>query len=47
MNLRKKFSGQIIVISLFLGISIFSMMTGFVFEYTKAKEYKKRNSKSK
>ena len=41
MNLRKKFSGQIIVISLFLGISIFSMMTGFVFEYTKAKEYKK------
>lgn len=41
MNLRKKFSGQIIVISLFLGISIFSMMTGFVFEYTKSKEYKK------
>ena len=40
-NLRKKFSGQIIVVSLFLGISIFSMMTGFVFEYTKAKEYKK------
>ncbi|MGO0943850.1 glutamate--tRNA ligase family protein, partial [Clostridioides difficile] len=37
MNLRKKFSGQIIVISLFLGISIFSMMTGFVFEYTKQK----------
>ena len=32
---------KIIVISLFLGISIFSMMTGFVFEYTKAKEYKK------
>ncbi|WP_024621164.1 FtsB family cell division protein [Metaclostridioides mangenotii] len=40
MNVRKKFSGQLIAISLFLVVTVFGMISGFGFEYTKYNEYK-------
>ncbi|MBU5308562.1 septum formation initiator family protein [Clostridioides mangenotii] len=40
MNVRKKFSGQFIAISLFLVVTVFGMISGFKFEYTKYNEYK-------
>ena len=39
MNVRKKFSGQLIAISLFLVVTVFGMISGFGFEYTKYNEY--------
>ena len=40
MNLRKKFSGQIMVLRMFLIVLGFGMMSGTVFQFTKIKEYK-------
>ncbi|GAA0224736.1 FtsB family cell division protein [Metaclostridioides mangenotii] len=40
MNVRKKFSGQFIAISLFLVVTVFGMISGFGFEFTKYYEYK-------
>lgn len=40
MNIRKKFSGQFIIISLFLMFLSFSMITGIIFQIIKIKEYK-------
>ncbi|WP_343101820.1 septum formation initiator family protein [Romboutsia sp. MSSM.1001216sp_RTP31141st1_G3_RTP31141_220114] len=40
MNLRKKFSSQFIVLTLFLGVIIVGMMSGFIFQLKKYKEYK-------
>lgn len=40
MNLRKKFSGQIMVLRMFLIVLGFGMISGTVFQFTKIKEYK-------
>ena len=40
MNLRKKFSSQFLVISMFLVFMVFSLASGFVFQIIKAKEYR-------
>ncbi|RDY26640.1 septum formation initiator family protein [Romboutsia weinsteinii] len=40
MNLMKKFSGQAVVISMFLMFLILSMASGFIFQYVKLREYK-------
>lgn len=41
MNLRKKFSGQIMVFKMFLIVLVFGMISGTVSQFTKIKEYKK------
>lgn len=40
MNIRKKFSGQFVVISVFLLFICVSLITGFLFQLTKLKQYK-------
>jgi len=40
MNLRKKFSSQFLVVSMFLVFMVFSLASGFVFQITKVKEYR-------
>jgi cell division protein FtsB len=40
MNLRKKFSSQFLVISMFLVFMVSSLASGFVFQITKVKEYR-------
>lgn len=40
MNIRKKFSGQFMVISVFVFCICVGLITGFVFQITKLKEYK-------
>ncbi len=40
MNIRKKFSAQYIMISIFVCFICFSMITGFIFQFIKLKEYK-------
>ncbi|WP_042278041.1 FtsB family cell division protein [[Clostridium] dakarense] len=40
MNIRKKFSGQFMVMSVFVLFICVSLITGFVFQLTKLKEYK-------
>lgn len=40
MNLRKKFSSQFLVISMFLVFMVFSLASGFIFQITKVKEYR-------
>lgn len=40
MNLRKKFSSQFLVISIFLIFMVFSLGSGFVFQITKIKQYR-------
>lgn len=40
MNIRKKFSGQFIVMSVFVLFICVSLITGFIFQLTKLKEYK-------
>lgn len=40
MNLRKKFTGQIMVLKMFLIVLGFGMISGTVFQFTKIKEYK-------
>ena len=40
MNLRKKFSGQFFVISIFFIFMGFSLVGGFVFQITKVKDYR-------
>jgi len=40
MNLRKKFSSQFLVIGMFLVFMVFSLVSGFVFQITKAREYR-------
>lgn len=40
MNIRKKFSAQYIVISIFICFIFFSLITGFIFQFKKQKEYK-------
>ena len=40
MNIRKKFSAQYIMISIFVCFICFSLITGFIFQFTKLKEYK-------
>lgn len=40
MNLRKKFFSQFLLVSMFLVFTVFSLGTGFVFQITKAKEYR-------
>ncbi len=39
MNIRKKFSAQIMIVMIFLGTICFSIFTGFIFQITKLKEY--------
>lgn len=39
MNLRKKFSGQIMVFRMFLVAIGFGMISGTVFQFTKIREY--------
>lgn len=41
MNIRKKFSSQIMVLKMFLVVLVFGMISGTVFQFTKIKEYKK------
>lgn len=40
MNIRKKFSGQFAVMSVFVFCICVSLITGFIFQLTKLKEYK-------
>ncbi|MBO3444060.1 septum formation initiator family protein [Clostridium sp. CCUG 7971] len=40
MNIRKKFSGQFAVMSVFVLCICVSLITGFIFQLTKLKEYK-------
>ncbi|MEG1284404.1 MAG: septum formation initiator family protein [Romboutsia sp.] len=40
MNLRKRFSGQIVILAVFLMSMIFSMVGGTIFQVSKTKEYK-------
>ncbi|MEG1310761.1 MAG: septum formation initiator family protein [Romboutsia sp.] len=40
MNIRKKFSGQFVVVGIFLIFTCVSLATGFVFQVTKLKQYK-------
>lgn len=40
MNIRKKFSGQFMVMSVFVLFICVSLITGFIFQLTKLKEYK-------
>lgn len=40
MNLRKKFSSQFLVVSMFLIFMVFSLGSGFVFQITKVKQYR-------
>lgn len=40
MNLMKKFSGQYLVILMFSIFLSFSIITGFIFQYVKIREYK-------
>ncbi|WP_325275706.1 septum formation initiator family protein [Romboutsia sp.] len=40
MNLRKIFSSQFLVISMFLIFMVFSLASGFVFQITKVKQYR-------
>lgn len=44
MNLRKKFSGQFILLYIFIGILGISMISGFVFQVQKLSEYKQEIS---
>lgn len=39
MNIRKKFSSQIILFSMFLAFMLFGMFTGVLFQITKSNEY--------
>ncbi|WP_296646215.1 FtsB family cell division protein [Romboutsia sp. 13368] len=40
MNIRKKFSAQFILVSLFIIFVIYTVISGFVFQITKLNEYK-------
>lgn len=40
MNIRKKFSAQYMMIFMFACFICFSLITGFIFQFTKFKEYK-------
>lgn len=40
MNLRKKFSGQFVVMSIFLFCTCVGLITGFVFQVRKLNQYK-------
>ncbi|MGL4913007.1 MAG: FtsB family cell division protein [Romboutsia sp.] len=40
MNIRKKFSSQIILVSMFLVFMVFGLLTGVLFQVTKANQYK-------
>lgn len=40
MNIRKRFSGQFIIINMFLMFLSFGMITGIIFQISKIKEYK-------
>jgi cell division protein FtsB len=42
MNLRKNFSGQIIIFKTFVAVLIFGMISGTVFQFSKVKEYRKQ-----
>ncbi|RDY23588.1 septation ring formation regulator EzrA [Romboutsia maritimum] len=39
MNVRKKFWGQIVILRMFLVVLVFSVITGFVFQLVKKKQY--------
>lgn len=39
MNVRKKFWGQIVILRMFLVVLVFSVITGFVFQLVKNKQY--------
>lgn len=47
MNLRKKFSGQFIIITMFLMFISFSMITGTIFQVVKISEYREEKASLK
>ena len=40
MNIRKKFSAQFILVSVFILFVIYTIISGFIFQITKLNEYK-------
>lgn len=40
MNIRKKFSSQLIMVNLLLSFIVFTLLSGFVNQFLKIKEYK-------
>ena len=45
MNVRKKFSAQFILVSVFILFVIYTIISGFIFQITKLNEYKLLSSK--
>jgi len=42
MNIRKKFSSQLIMVKLLLSFIVFTLLSGFVNQFLKIKEYKNK-----
>lgn len=40
MNIRKKFSSQLIMVKILLAFIVFTLISGFVIQFSKIKEYK-------